>query len=116
MYMARRSERPSSNIAEVETFLRDMTVWPVDDDTSDVYASIKAALLDRFGPRERARRRQFNLAKLGFGENDLWIAAIAIQRGLTVVSADADFGRIAQVTQLTVESWWSPQRDPASSG
>ena len=113
LFMARRSERASENRAEVDSLLRDMIVWPVDDESSDIYAEIKVALLNRFGPREKARRRQFDIATLGFGENDLWIAAIAVRRGLTVVSADDDFRRMAEVSTLEVESWWSPRQDQA---
>ena len=115
LYIARISALRAENLASVSTLLQGITIWPVDEESGDVYADIKAALLDRFGPKERARRRQFDLRQLGFGDNDLWIAAIAIQRGLTVVSADADFGRIAQVTLLAVETWWSPRDAQAPS-
>jgi tRNA(fMet)-specific endonuclease VapC len=43
--------------------------------------------------------------KLGFKENDLWIAAIAKQHDLTVVFADSDFRRIRLVEDLKIESW-----------
>jgi tRNA(fMet)-specific endonuclease VapC len=39
----------------------------------------------------------------------LWIAAIAIRHGLTLVSADSDFERVAQVEDLRVERWWAPE-------
>jgi len=43
--------------------------------------------------------------KLGFGENDLWIAAIAKQFQLIVVSSDKDFERIREVENICLESW-----------
>lgn len=46
-----------------------------------------------------------SLIILGFDENDLWIAAIAYQHNLIVVSADSDFQRIQQVKTLSVDSW-----------
>ncbi|WP_373270749.1 PIN domain-containing protein [Nostoc sp. T09] len=45
------------------------------------------------------------MTDLGFDENDLWIAAVALQYSLIVVSADSDFQRIQQVRKLSVESW-----------
>ena len=46
------------------------------------------------------------MTNLGFDENDLWIAAIALQHRLTIVSSDSDFPRIQQVVKsISVESW-----------
>ncbi|MEH1870488.1 MAG: hypothetical protein V7K73_03400 [Nostoc sp.] len=45
------------------------------------------------------------MTDLSFGENDLWIASIALQQNLTIISADSDFQRIQQVRTLSVESW-----------
>ncbi len=39
--------------------------------------------------------------------NDLWIAATAIQHRLILVTADRDFERIQQITNLQFESWIS---------
>jgi tRNA(fMet)-specific endonuclease VapC len=86
-------------------FLRAIEVIPVSSAVAKEYGGLKAALLRRFGPRERAKRRDFDLAKLGFGDNDLWIAATALDRGAILVSADPDFTRISEVVELAIEDW-----------
>ncbi len=64
-----------------------------------------SAIINQFAPKEKSKRRKAKITDLGFDENDLWIAAIALQHSLTVVSADSDFQRIQQVKTLSVESW-----------
>jgi tRNA(fMet)-specific endonuclease VapC len=59
----------------------------------------------QFGPKERAKRRRTKIQDLGFGDNDLWIAATAIHHNLTLISTDSDFTRIKQVCDLNIESW-----------
>ena len=107
--MAFNSTQQAANLAALESLLRDMLVYPVDDETADLYGALKAGLLDYFGPRERARRRQFDVTRLGCSDNDLWIAATAKRHGLTLVSADTDFARNGQVVALRIETWWTPQ-------
>ena len=108
MYMAYRSRQVHHNLARSNEFLKTVRIYRPDEDTASVYGDLKAAIFNRFGPRERAARRRATLAQLGFDENDLWIAATALQHNLTVVSADSDFPRIAEVRPLTVESWLTP--------
>jgi tRNA(fMet)-specific endonuclease VapC len=104
-FMAYRSEHPEQNMARVSEFLSDLNVYALDDETTDCYAHLKSDLLDRFGPKEKAARRRFTLGQLGFTDNDLWIAATALQHDLNLVSADSDFSRIAEVRPLRFESW-----------
>jgi len=58
-----------------------------------------------FSPKDKSQRRIATTDKLGFKENDLWIAAIAKQHDLIVVSADSDFQRLRLVEDLKIESW-----------
>lgn len=105
VFMAHRSDHPSANEERVRQFLRGIEVLPLDADTADRYGRLKAAVIKRFGPRERVRRRRAHLIELGFQENDLWIAAIAQRYGLTLVTADSDFARLSRLGDITVENW-----------
>ena len=105
VFMAHKSDHPSANAQRVSQFLRGIEVLPLDRDTADRYGELKAAVLERFGPREKARRKRTRLAELGFQENDLWIAAVAQRHGLTLVSADSDFARLSRLSDIAVENW-----------
>jgi tRNA(fMet)-specific endonuclease VapC len=103
--MAERSERRESNLAVVNRFLQGIYIHSIDESTATIYGQLKAALFNEFAPKEKSKRRKTTITNLGFGENDIWIAAIAMQHNLTLVSADSDFVRIKQVKNLTIESW-----------
>ncbi|MBW4446341.1 MAG: type II toxin-antitoxin system VapC family toxin [Spirirestis rafaelensis WJT71-NPBG6] len=103
--MAERSQRQESNLVLVKRFLQGIYIYNVDPVTADIYGSLKAAIFAQFGPKEKSKRRKTKITELGFDENDLWIAAIALQHNLTIVSADTDFERIQQARALSVESW-----------
>jgi tRNA(fMet)-specific endonuclease VapC len=104
-YGASISQRKDENLSSVEQFLDAIALIPITSRIAVRYGALKGALLEKFGPRERASRRGFDLATLGFSDNDLWIAASALQRGATLVSADSDFQRMAAVANLNVDDW-----------
>ena len=62
----------------------------------------------RFGPKQKNKRRRTRLIDIGVSQHDLWIASIAIQHNLILVSADSDFKRIQTVRDLPVENWYKP--------
>ncbi|PSB04935.1 type II toxin-antitoxin system VapC family toxin [Merismopedia glauca] len=105
--MAERSQRKESNLALVERFLQGIYIYHVDGTTATLYGQLKATLFNRFAPKEQNKRRKTKIAQLGFDDNDLWIAAVALQHDLILVSADSDFQRMQQVKAFSVESWFA---------
>ncbi len=105
MYMVAKSRRQVINLVRVQSFLLGIKLYLVDEGTSDVYGQLKTDFLAHFGPREKNKRSRVTITQLGISDNDLWIAATAIQHGLTVVSADSDFRRISEVQRFPVEAW-----------
>jgi tRNA(fMet)-specific endonuclease VapC len=104
-FMAENSARRTENLDRIQDFLERFDWYPVSAEISNTYASLKASLLKTFGPKDQAQRRKTRIQTIGFDDNDLWIAATAIQHQLILVSADSDFDRIQQVSTLQVESW-----------
>jgi tRNA(fMet)-specific endonuclease VapC len=108
-FMTERSEHREFNLARLRTFFRDIEVHGVDPEVADIYGTIKNALFAHFGPRSRLLRRGSKLDHLGFTDNDLWIAAIAVCNDLIVVSEDSDFARIGEAyPALHYENWLAP--------
>jgi tRNA(fMet)-specific endonuclease VapC len=104
-YMVEKSTQKETNRARLAEFLEDIRVYLVTEEAAIIYGQLKAALFNQFAPKEKSKRRKTKITDLGFDENDLWIAAIALVNNLTVVSADSDFQRIQQVKTLSLESW-----------
>lgn len=103
--MAEQSQQRAQNILLVRNFLNGIYIHAIDSGTADVYGNLKAAVFDKFAPRDKNKRRKFTVQNIGFGENDLWIAATAIQHNLTIITADRDFQRIQEAQPLTLDSW-----------
>ena len=76
---AQRSARPAKNLAQIEAFLPGVTVLSADEETAEHYGVISAHLAAQGTP---------------VPQNDMWIAATALQCGLTLATCDAHFVRI----------------------
>ena len=83
----RRSRRPDASLAQLASFVALVRVLDCDAETARLYANVRDGL--------RAKGRPVP-------ENDIWIAAIARQHGLTVATRDAHFG---EISGLTLVSW-----------
>jgi tRNA(fMet)-specific endonuclease VapC len=85
---ARKSARSEATRREIDAFLEPLGVLPFDRAAAEAYAQLRFTL-------ERDGRP--------IGERDLFIASIAISRGLTVVTHNvSEFGR---VPGLKSEDW-----------
>lgn len=86
-YGARRSGRVEANLARIERFASASTILACTEETARHYGEIKDALRRQGQP---------------IPENDLWIAALAYQHALTLVTRDAHFANIAGIA---TERW-----------
>jgi tRNA(fMet)-specific endonuclease VapC len=80
---AYRSSNSQKHIKQVNDFLKKCFVAFADNETADNYALIKAALLNKGKP---------------IPENDIWIAAIAKQYVLILITRDKHFDEIDGIT------------------
>ncbi len=84
---AYNSQQVANNVKQIKDFIAINAVLQCDENTADQYGQIKRLL--------RAKGRPIP-------ENDIWIAATALQFGLTLVSRDAHF---KEVDRLLLEAW-----------
>jgi tRNA(fMet)-specific endonuclease VapC len=105
IYMAENSTYREENLSRIYQFIEDIRVYYIDENTARIYGKIKATIIKQFGPKQKTKRKTTQTTELGFDENDLWIAAIALHYQLTLVSADTDFPRIKTVIDFPIENW-----------
>jgi len=86
-YGARKSTHVDANLARIDDLAASSALLGCNLDTSRHYGRIKNDL--------RAKGRPIP-------ENDIWIAAVAQQHGLTLISRDIHF---SEVDTLTLEVW-----------
>jgi len=86
-YGAEKSSRVEANIARINTFAAGNAVLVCDTATAQFYGAIKNHLRAKGNP---------------IPENDIWIAAIARQHQLTMVTRD---GHFQAIDGLEVELW-----------
>lgn len=86
-YGARKSAHVAANQARIEEFAASVTVLSCDADTARQYGEVKDRLRSKGRP---------------IPENDIWIAACALQHGLPLATRDDHF---RDVDALRVETW-----------
>lgn len=86
-YGARKSGRPEENLTRVDELVLTSVVLACDSETARRYGEIKDALRIKGRP---------------LPENDIWIAALARQHDLTLVTRDTHF---EQIDSLNMTTW-----------
>jgi tRNA(fMet)-specific endonuclease VapC len=104
-FMMENSQNKNSNLAQLDQFLQDIRIYLIGTKTATLYGQLKASLFNGFAPKDKEKRRRTKITDIGFDDNDIWIAAIALEHNLTIVSADSDFTRMQTVATFTLENW-----------
>lgn len=86
-YGAKKSGRPQENSARIDEFVANNTPLVCDSEVARQYGEVKNRLRLKGRP---------------LPENDIWIAALALQYGLILVTRDAHF---REVENLQIEAW-----------
>lgn len=86
-YGARKSGRLQENLGRIEELVTNSTIIECDAETARQYGDVKNRLRLKGRP---------------LPENDVWIAALALQYGLTLVTRDAHF---QEVEDLQTVAW-----------
>jgi tRNA(fMet)-specific endonuclease VapC len=86
-YGANKSQRVAKNTARIDDFAARNVVLGCDTETARCYGDVKERLRQKGRP---------------IPENDIWIAAQALQNDLTLVARDAHF---KEVEGLSLETW-----------
>ena len=84
---AEKSGRVAENIKRVDDFARDRDIVLCDEDTAHEYARVSQQLRKKGRP---------------IPQNDMWIAALAIQHNMTLVTRDKHF---SQIDGLLLKAW-----------
>lgn len=97
----------------IKQFAQKRLLLSVSRDTTAIYGELRAKLFNNFAPKDRRKKVKrpeelvdpVTAKELGIQENDLWIAAQALERNLVLVTNDA-MARIQEVaSDLKVEDW-----------
>jgi tRNA(fMet)-specific endonuclease VapC len=85
-YGARKSGRTQDNLARVDELVANSAVLGCDAETARRYGEVKNGLRLKGRP---------------LPENDIWIAALALQHNLTLVTRDAHFQEVENLQAVT---------------
>lgn len=86
-YGAFSSTSKSKNISRINSFLTDCQVLDVDQSTAKLYGELKSILRKNGTP---------------IPENDIWIAATAVQHDLKIATRDAHFKNLSKLTIVSL--------------
>ncbi|MEA2564785.1 MAG: tRNA(fMet)-specific endonuclease VapC [Acidobacteriota bacterium] len=80
------SGRPEKNLARIEAFVDSCSVLDIRLSTTDIYSVVRLGLKRKGKP---------------IPENDVWIAAVCIEHGLSLATSDGHFREVEGLTLAT---------------
>jgi predicted nucleic acid-binding protein len=80
-------------------------VRAIDTTTRDSYAEIMERIWRRYSPGSSRIKTQQHLSALGVDVNDVWIAAVALEHGLILLTEDRMETIRTCVPEMSVENW-----------
>lgn len=86
---AYRSSNEAKHLSDIKDLLAQSIVLNADAQTAEFYASVKASLLKKGKP---------------IPENDIWIAATALQHQLPLYTNDRHFNEVDNITLMSTSS------------
>jgi tRNA(fMet)-specific endonuclease VapC len=69
--MIEKSQRKQENLILLDVFVKRLRVYSIDESTSKIYGKFHAEIFDKFAPRDKAKRRKFDIKDAGVRINDL---------------------------------------------
>ncbi len=57
-FMMEKSQRRETNLARLAEFLEDLRLYHITEETATIYGQIKAALFNKFAPKDKKKRRK----------------------------------------------------------
>lgn len=80
-------------------------VWPIDQSIRDSYAQIMERIWRAHPPAGGGIRTQRHLSDHGVDHNDVWIAAVALEHGLTLLTDDGMNTIRECMPEIVIENW-----------
>jgi predicted nucleic acid-binding protein len=80
-------------------------VWYIETTARDSYAEITHEIWQSHSPPSANVDTQQHLSRLGIDVNDVWIAAIALERGLILLTKDQLYPIRNCVPEITIQNW-----------
>ena len=94
--------------AQCRRFIEDNAldfVRPIETTTRDSYADIMERIWRAHPPADRRIETQRHLSDLGVDINDVWIAAVALEHGLILLTADRMDTIRNCVPEVVIDNW-----------